>query len=149
MDKTPGVFMKLLIVFFFFLLSIVFACSYPRIPNVSWSPGHKCTTENPDFREYRYAEKIPYCGRNVSSKTKLAIYNKYNIPLEDRKNYTIDHVIPLSLGGSNSVSNLWSEHKAVKATRPNLENELYIKMKNNEITQLEAINIILKAKFQN
>ena len=33
----------------------------------------------------------------------------YRIPMADRKRTEYDHLIPLSLGGSNDVSNLWPQ----------------------------------------
>lgn len=103
--------------------SLIFALlvSYPAIPNANTTPGNLCTKSDADFAEYRYAEHIPYCDRHVTTGTKRAIYEAYGIPKEDQANYTIDHLIPLSIGGSNDRKNLWTEHKAVKATRPTTE----------------------------
>lgn len=135
---------------FLFLVSLnVFAFDYPKTPDKSMSPGDRCTIENPDFTEYRYPEKIVYCTRNVSSSTKARIYDAYHVPKNERGDYTIDHIIPLSIGGSNSVKNLWAEHKKVKATRPNLELDLYHELRDARITQQQAIDTILEVKFKN
>ena len=87
------------------------ACSFPIKPNPS---GDVCTKQNKHFKELRYAEKIAYCYRSVSTSLKKKIYNSYGIDWEDREHYTIDHIIPLSLGGSNSEKNLWPEHISLK-----------------------------------
>lgn len=131
---------------------LLFACqaqAYPQTPDSVKTPGEVCTASDPDFTEYRYEEKIPYCERNVSSGRKDKIYDSYGIPENERNQYTIDHLIPLSIGGSNSDSNLWSEHLNLKYERGTLENDLYIQMKNGKITQKEAIRIILCSKFKN
>jgi hypothetical protein len=47
--------------------------------------------------------------RKVSAKTKAKVYAAYKVPKKDRSKYTIDHLIPLSLGGNNSTKNLWPE----------------------------------------
>lgn len=133
--------------FFGILLSFVAAIQYPATPDRTRSPGSLCTFENKDFREYRYDERIPYCRRNVSSSTKRSIYDEYGIPEDDRTEYTIDHIIPLSIGGSNERGNLWPEHKEVKATRPNLEQTVYDALRKGDITQQEAIDAILDEKF--
>lgn len=138
---------KLLIGAILFLNSQV-TYSYPSRPNPEETQGELCSQSNSDFKEFRYKEQIPYCIRNVDSQKKSQIYDAYQIPIECRYRYTIDHFIPLSIGGSNSDSNLWPEHKLVKATRPNLEVELYNSLKDGSITQVEAIKIIKKEKIK-
>lgn len=133
------------LVFITFNIQITFA--YPTKPNPNETKGELCSPKDPDFVEYRYKEKIPYCIRNVDSWTKDKIYNLYNIPEECRHRYTVDHFIPLAIGGNNNDINLWPEHKLVKATRPTLEVELYNAMKNGTTTQSDAIKIIIKAKM--
>jgi hypothetical protein len=43
---------------------------------------------------------------NIPTDVKRAVYGAYGLSL-DEKNYTLDHLIPLCLGGSNSAKNLW------------------------------------------
>jgi hypothetical protein len=43
---------------------------------------------------------------NIPTDVKRAVYGAYGLSV-DEKNYTLDHLIPLSLGGSNSAKNLW------------------------------------------
>lgn len=120
--------------------------SYPMVPREDLTYGQLCTTRNADFKEYRYTEKIPYCERNVSRDQRNRIYDKYRIPVSCRGRYTIDHFIPLSIGGDNSDVNLWPEHKLVKATRPRLEQELYESLSRGRITQKLAVEIIVREK---
>lgn len=140
-------YIKKYILLLFLPLLISLSIFYPQIPNSQISPGDECSISNSDFSGYRYSENIPYCKRNVSSYLKKSIYEQYNVPVSERGNYTIDHIIPLSIGGSNDVRNLWPEHKQVKATRQNLELCLYEKLRDNYIRQKEAINLILRVKF--
>ena len=119
----------------------------PITPDRSISPGGVCTEASTDFMEYRYQEQIPYCVRNVAVGTKASIYNKYRISADSRSEYTIDHIIPLSIGGSNTPSNLWPEHKVIKQERRNLEYCLYLNLRDGVINQKEAIDIVLDAKF--
>lgn len=132
------------------LLSLSFSIqsfSYPSTPNPEWAEGSLCDRNNTDYTEDRYKEKIPYCERNVSSSMKVEIYELYKIPVKCRTKYTIDHIIPLSIGGDNSAENLWPEHKKIKATRPLLEQELYEKLKAGKIRQKRAVEIILEEKY--
>ncbi len=132
---------------FLFLLVPVLAWSYPLVPDKSQTPGSVCTERHSDFDEHRYPEKIPHCDRNVEGDLKTRIYDWYKIPRHERKNYTIDHLIPLSIGGDNEPKNLWPEHRAVKATRPHLEEQVHQELSDGRITQQQAIQRILKAKF--
>lgn len=137
---------RFFVLFLTITLISIQALAYPLIPDLEITPSSVCNVRNPDFKEYRYREQIPYCGRNVSTSLKAYIYSLYQIPKKCRGNYTIDHFIPLSIGGDNSLENLWPEHKNVKAERPNLEWDIYQKLKNGVITQKKAINIIYVEK---
>lgn len=139
--------MKNLLILFFLLLIVQKSYSYPIIPNEAFTPGDICTINDRDFQEYRYKENIPYCQRNVSYYAKTLIYEKYNINPRERDQYTIDHLIPLSIGGSNSEFNLWPEHKNVKKTRPNLEICVYDLLRKDLINQNIATSFILIIKF--
>jgi hypothetical protein len=59
---------------------------YPKTPDITQTPGDLCTVSSPDFKEYRYDEKIPYCFRDVSSATKKLVYQNYKIPNQDVRN---------------------------------------------------------------
>ena len=133
--------------FLILLLWPMIVMSYPLTPDKNETPGSVCLESDDDFEEYRYEEQIAYCHRNVASSLKTEIYEWYEIASGERKNYTIDHLIPLSLGGDNTRVNLWPEHKEVKAKRPALENQLYAKLRDGEIRQRDAIQTILEAKF--
>lgn len=115
--------------------------AFPTVPPV---PGDYCDTTNPDFTELRYKEQIPYCERNVTYERKRELYKQFNIT--DTKNYTIDHVIPLSMGGSNDDNNIWPQHKSINVTQQ--EYDTYVKLRDGKITQKEAVNYILKLKFR-
>lgn len=47
--------------------------------------------------------------RNVSQATKDKVYKMYGISTHITGEWEIDHLIPLSLGGSNDIANLWPE----------------------------------------
>lgn len=129
------------------VLSTVIANAIPLIPNEDWAQGSLCNRKNSDYETDRYDQKIPYCKRNVASSLKAELYDKYGIPEGCRDRYTIDHIIPLSIGGDNTPENLWPEHKAIKALRPFLEEEVFVEVRDGHMKQQEAIDIILKNKF--
>jgi hypothetical protein len=133
--------------FLFFVLLPALAFGYPLVPDKKVTPGSVCSESNPDFDEHRYSERIAHCDRNVEHETKAKIYDWYRIPEKERTNYTIDHLIPLSIGGDNSEKNLWPEHRQLKAKRPHLEEEIHRQLRDGELSQRAAIDRILKAKF--
>ncbi len=142
-----GMIRGLLITGLLFAGTFVSADSFLVKPDPAMTQGDYCETSDPDFVDFRYSEKVAYCARNVSYWTKKAIYDQYQIPEKCRAEFTVDHYIPLFMGGSNHNGNLWPEHKLVKATRQNLEMDLYVEMKNGRIGQKEAIEIITQAKM--
>jgi hypothetical protein len=48
-------------------------------------------------------------ARAISRPLESKVFERYRIAWEDRNKYVIDHFIPLELGGSNSLDNLWPE----------------------------------------
>jgi hypothetical protein len=68
--------------------------------------------------------------------------HQYNIPLVDRDKYKIDHLIPISCGGSNSPDNLWPQPIAEAAEKAKLEQDLYLRLKAGYIAQAQAIKEI-------
>lgn len=122
--------------------------AYPLVPNPDLTQGDICDRTDPDFKENRYPERIEYCKRNVSNQLKSKIYDEYGISRECRSRFTIDHFIPLSIGGNNDKRNLWPEHKKVKATRPNFELDVFTQLSNGEITQDQALAMVSNVKTQ-
>lgn len=121
--------------------------AFPFTPDETLTTGSLCSTHDPDFEEFRYRENIAYCKRSVSSSDKEKIYRTYGVSQKCRKEYTIDHFIPLSVGGTNRPDNLWPEPKSIKALRKDLEMELFKAIRDGKITQDEAIQRIRDAKF--
>lgn len=117
------------------------AHAYPLTPPIQ---GSRCTESDPDFKEIRYPEQIPICNRNVPTWKKVEICKRDGV--EDRTNFTVDHLLPLSLSGSNHDDNIWCQHKSINVTHE--EYTTYIKLREGEITSEEAIQYILDLKFK-
>ncbi len=121
---------------------------YPIGPNPEMTPGKLC-----EHGTKRYAQQITYCERNVSGGEKNAIIADYDQQLGfkirsmDRGDFKIDHFIPLSIGGSNDVENLWPQHKSVYAYSDRLELLLFQAMEADTIKQMDAIRIIKECKL--
>ena len=84
------------------------------------------------------AAAIPKEKRDVSKETKDKVYDKAGIPKQERKNYVIDHKVPLELGGSNAPSNLQPQTKAQGASKDKWENYLAGQVKAGKMTLAEA-----------
>lgn len=119
---------------------------FPYTPEAA-TTGSVCSPSDSHFQEFRYPEQISYCRRRVSTSLKRRIYEAYGVPKKCRKQYTIDHFYPLSLGGTNRADNLWPEPKAIKQLRQDLETDLFKKLQRGAITQTEALAIISEAKM--
>jgi hypothetical protein len=111
-------------------------------PNPVLTPGGLCTPDDQDFKEYRYAEHISYCQRNVPFALQFSVLHRYNIPLADRNKYKIDHLIPLTCGGSNSLDNLWPQPIAEALEKERLEHVLYLQLRAGNITQAQVVKDI-------
>ncbi|MFA5139201.1 MAG: hypothetical protein WC728_08200 [Elusimicrobiota bacterium] len=113
-------------------------------PDWSATPGKLCTTSDKDFSEYRYPERIPYCKRNVPKSVKLQVAARYGVPEDQFSKYQFDHLINLSIGGSNSPDNLWPEPLGSDEAngKDKLEYEVYQQLAAGTITQAEAVRRI-------
>ncbi|MBI4787932.1 MAG: HNH endonuclease [Chloroflexi bacterium] len=47
--------------------------------------------------------------RDVPDTLKDVVYAEYGLPRDPPGNYEVDHLIPLALGGSNDIANLWPQ----------------------------------------
>jgi hypothetical protein len=133
-----------------FALTAVAAEHWPRGPHPGLTPGSIC--RNPD--EIRYPERIPYCSRSVKAELKEEIVRRYDRTLGTqigrigRRQFKIDHLIPLCLGGSNEPDNLWPQHPTLFALTDPIEERLCIRLREGKMKQAEAITLILRAKRQ-
>ena len=75
-------------------------------PNPSLTPGAVFTTDASTICTPRYASSV----RGVSTATKEQVYAEYGVSYPQALGaYEVDHFIPLEIGGSNDLKNLWLE----------------------------------------
>jgi hypothetical protein len=77
----------------------------PIIPNPKLTPGDAFEVTVQDICVPGYSKKV----RNVPAEMKREVYREYGITSHESGDYEVDHLIPLELGGSNSIRNLWPE----------------------------------------
>jgi hypothetical protein len=111
-------------------------------PIASRTPGHLCTQKDTDFDEFRYAEGIPHCRRNVTKAMRIKVSEPYGVSEGELEGYQVDHLIPLALGGSNASENLWPVPYEKARAKAKFEYQTYLALKDGEITQLQAITRI-------
>jgi hypothetical protein len=69
------------------------------------TPGDAFNVTAQDVCVPGYSKKV----RNVPAEMKLEVYAEYAVTMHGPGDYEVDHLIPLELGGSNSIKNLWPE----------------------------------------
>src|SRR5208337_3632047 len=75
-------------------------------PNPSLTPGAVLTTDASTLCAPGYASGV----RDVSTATKEQVYAEYGVSYPQALGaYEVDHFIPLEIGGSNDITNLWLE----------------------------------------
>ena len=82
----------------------------PILPDANMTPGDAFDVATQDICAHGYARKV----RDVPAEMKREVYREYGIISHGPGDYEIDHLIPLELGGSNSIKNLWPESHQVK-----------------------------------
>jgi hypothetical protein len=90
----------------FFLAGISLAQQpTPIVPDPNLTPGDTFDVTTEDLCVPGYSKKV----RDVPAEMKREVYQEYGITSHGSGDYEVDHLIPLELGGSNSIKNLWPE----------------------------------------
>lgn len=90
-------------------------------PNGNLTPGDILTTDMNFVCVEGYSTRM----RNVPESLKKEVYKKYKLTYPPKKNtYITDHYIPLELGGSNDIKNLWPQPYADSLKKDKVENYL-------------------------
>ena len=85
--------------------------------------------------------------RNVPQSIKNKIYEMYGIPKDERKEYVIDHLISLQIGGTNEIPNLFPQRSTGiinSRTKDKIENYLKRQVCKGNITLQEAQGLIVE-----
>jgi hypothetical protein len=92
--------------FLLFLAPVILAQQpEPIVPDPNLTPGSTFDVTAQDLCVPGYAKKV----RNVPAEMKREVYQEYGITSHGPGDYEVDHLIPLELGGSNPIKNLWPE----------------------------------------
>lgn len=81
------------------------------LPDSACTPGAIFTNATPQqICAYGYSSSV----RNVPYSEKEQDYAEYGIQYHAPGQYEVDHLVPLELGGSNDIANLWPEAASPK-----------------------------------
>jgi len=101
------------------------ALRFPFVPDPARTPGAALDVTAADICVSGYSKRV----RNVPAEVKRRVYTLYGVRSHEPGEYEIDHLINLSLGGSNSIRNLWPESFRTSPwnayVKDQLENELH------------------------
>lgn len=97
----------------------------PLLPDPKLTPGDTLDVSREDLCVPGYTKHV----RDVPSAVKRQVYALYGIKSHRPREYEVDHLISLELGGSNSVRNLWPQSYLTKPwnahVKDALENRLH------------------------
>ena len=100
------------------------AVTAPDMPNRTLTPGDTLDVTLADIQVSGYSAKV----RNVPIPVKRQVYASYGIQTWGKGEYEVDHLIPLSLGGSNSTKNLWPESYLTEPWNAHTKDQLEYKL---------------------
>ena len=100
------------------------ATTAPILPDRQLTPGDTLDVTLADIQERGYSARV----RNVPIAVKRQVYASYGIAHWVTGEYEVDHLIPLSLGGSNSTKNLWPESYLTEPWNAHTKDQLEYKL---------------------
>jgi len=108
----------------------------PRLyPDPVLTPGETLTVTAEQVSVPGYSSKV----RDVSTTMKRQVYTEYGLSYPQKTgSYECDHFIPLCLGGSNAIENLWAEPSPEFRWKDGLEVYLWREVRARKISLGEA-----------
>ena len=94
------------------------------LPNPTLTPGDVLDVTLADIQVRGYSSKV----RDVPISVKRQVYASYGIERWNKGEYEMDHLVSLSLGGSNSKRNLWPESYLTEPWNAHTKDQLEYKL---------------------
>jgi hypothetical protein len=125
-------------------MSLAYNQHAPILPDPKLSPGTVLTSDPTVICVAGYTKTV----RSVSQALKNEVFRSYGITSREPREFEVDHVISLELGGSNAQTNLFPEsYKTMPLnahTKDRLENRLHALACSGKITMTEAQQAIAR-----
>lgn len=99
------------------------------LPDPRMTPGEAQTTDLGLICAHPI--KVP---RDVPVSVKMQVFLNYHIPWANHHLYEVDHLIPIELGGANTITNLWPEFGSIPNLKDRVENRLHALVCTGKIT---------------
>lgn len=97
----------------------------PPLPDPQLTPGDVLTTDTQVVCTPGYTKTV----RDVPQSVKNQVYRQYGVVSREPREYEVDHLISLELGGSNSIRNLWPQSYVTQPlnarVKDRVENQLH------------------------
>lgn len=92
----------------------------PVVPDPQLTPGATLEVTTADICVPGYTKNV----RDVPAAVKRQVYVAYGIEDHAPREYEIDHLIPLELGGSNALKNLWPQSHQTQPWNAHIKDQL-------------------------
>ena len=118
------------------------------IPTIATSAlAQEALLPNPKLTPGRIAQRDKDRG-GVTLKMEQKVFARYRLPWPRRAEFKIDHLIPVELGGADTIDNLWPQSVRTKpygADRKELLTEVFLeRIARKQITLEQAQELIRK-----
>jgi hypothetical protein len=107
------------------------------VPDPALTPGTLCTAASAGFDGIHHG--APHCRRRVTVSARRTALARYGVPWAQRGLYELDHYIPLCLGGSNDLANLFPQSWESAKRKDVLERRLCAAFAAGRLSQDEAV----------
>lgn len=122
--------------------------SWANKPDPNFTPGLLCSPQDVDFSGYN-PPGVAICKRDVTTEKKMKIAQHYGVPRADWSKYEFDHLIPVCIGGSSDIRNIWPEPLDDAHRKDLLEDRLCNDLRAGRINQADAVKEMLDYTEQN
>jgi hypothetical protein len=119
--------MQSALIFSMLIFSLLWAVTQKKpshLPNPKLTPGATIDVTKDDLCDHKYED----LDESVPVTVKDQAFKRYGIRMGGPELYNIDHLIPVRLGGSNAIKNLWPQPLSGEwnySTKNKLERQMY------------------------
>jgi hypothetical protein len=129
--------MKIPHVSYVFVVVLVATLNSGTLPNSKFTPGETVNAMLSWVCNH-FLDSLPPSKSNM-----IKAYSNYNINVND-SNYKLNYLIPISLGGANTVKNMWPIPINEWFEKNKIENDIFYNVCNGKLSLKEAQILLAK-----